>query len=211
MIARSRLAVTLLCLFVAPAVLTGCSKPKTLYPPRVDLARFGTLGMLEFAAPAGDGLGVLASREFLASLQRGQPGTPVLELGDERRVLASLPRDTLDVEAVRAIGEKHHVDALVVGVLSAENLQPNVSFDSALRWATASAELEGGLDVRILDTQSGATVWSASTRARAQIARVDVDASGVSGMGANPPDEARLRLVRRLVQRATWDFWPYWE
>ena len=63
-------------------------------------------------------------------MQRGQPGTPVVELGDQKRVLATLSRDALDVEAIRAIGEKYGVDALVVGVVQAEKVQPNVSFDS---------------------------------------------------------------------------------
>jgi hypothetical protein len=211
MVARSRLGLTLLCLVVAPLLLAGCSKPKTQYPPRVDLARFGTLGMIDFSSPAAEGLGSLASREFLASLQSAQPGTAVLELGDEKRALASLGRDTLDLEAIRTIGEKYRVDALIVGVLQAENMQPNISFDSALSWMTASAELESGLNVRILDSNSGATLWSTAERARAEIARVDVDGSGVSGIGANPTDDARLRLVRRLAQRATRDFWPYWQ
>ncbi len=214
MVTRCRFALAVVCLIVAPALLAGCAKPgppKTLIPPRVDLARFGTLGMLEFSGAAADGLGVLASREFLASLQRGQPGTPVVELGDQKRVLATLSRDSLDFDAIRAIGAKYGVDALVVGSLRAEKVQPNVSFDSAAGFMTAAAELESGLDARIVDTRSGATLWSTATRARAELARVDVDGGGVSGMGGGPPDDARLRLIRRLVDTATDDFWPYWQ
>jgi hypothetical protein len=214
MVSRSRLAVAALCLILAPAFLVGCAKPrppKTLVPPRIDLSRFGTLGMLEFAGPAADGLGVLASREFLASLQRGQPGTPVVELGDQRRVLALVSRDSLDFEAIRAIGEKYGVDALVLGVVQAEKVQPNVSFDSAAGFLTAGAELESGLEARIVDTHSGATLWSTATRARSKLGHVEVDASGISGIGRNSPDDAKLRLVRHLVDDATGDFWPYWE
>jgi hypothetical protein len=211
---RCGLAVAALCLLVAPALLVGCAKPrppKTLIPPRVDLARFGTLGMIEFSGHGGDGLGVLASREFLASMQRGQPGTPVVELGSQKRVLATLSRDTLDFEAIRAIGEKYGVDALVVGAVQAEKVQPNLSFDSAARWMTAAAELESGLDAKIVDTRSGATLWSTATRARAELGRVDVDTGGISSTGGDRPDDARLRLVRELVDDATDDFWPYWE
>jgi hypothetical protein len=211
---RFRMTAALLCLIVAPFLLVGCAKPrppKTLVPPRIDLARFGTLGMLEFTGPGGDGLGVLASREFLASMQRGQPGTPVVELGNQKRVLATLSRDALDVDAIRAIGEKYGVDALVVGAVQAEKVQPNLAFDSAARWMTAAAEIESGLDAKIVDTHSGATLWSTATRARAELGRVDIDGSGISSTGGDRPDDARLRLVRELVDDATDDFWPYWQ
>ena len=52
-----------------------------LDPPRVDLSRFGTLGLVEFESGAVDGFGAEVSREYLSALQAAQPGTPVLELG----------------------------------------------------------------------------------------------------------------------------------
>lgn len=210
---RFRITAAALCLVVAPVLLVGCAKPrppKTLVPPRIDLARFGALGMIEFTGPSGDGLGVLASREFLASMQRGQPGTPVVELGDQKRVLATLSHDELDIDAIRAIGAKYGVDALVLGAVQAEKVQPNLSFDSAARFLTAAAEIESGLDARIVDTHSGATLWSTATRARAELGRVDIDGSGISSTGGDRPDDARRRLVRELVDDATDDFWPYW-
>ena len=212
--ARSPLVSAIVCLAFAPLLLAGCAKPrppKVLVPPRVELARFGMLGMIEFAGPDGDGLGVLASREFLASLQRGQPGTPVVELGPQKRVLGALARSDLDVDAIRAIGEKYGVDALVLGMVQAEKLQPDLAFDSAARTMSAAAQLESGLDARIVDTRSGATLWSASARARAELGRFEVDAWGVSSSGGRTPDDARVRLVRELVDEATDDFWPYWE
>jgi len=203
------------CLVIAAALAAGCSRtpppPKVWVPPRVDLERFGTLGMIEFATPAPDGLGVLASREFLAAIHEAQPGTPVLELGDQRRLLAAVSSDTLDPETIRAICEKYRIDALIVGTMQSQKVEPNVSFDSAVQWMKASAELESGLDARILDARTGATVWSTTARARTELARMNISGSGVSGMGANAPDEARLRLVKSLVDRATWDFWPRWE
>jgi hypothetical protein len=177
----------------------------------VDLARFGTLGMIEFSSPGDPGLGPLASREFLAALQSAQPGTPVLELADEGRVLAEIGGDALGPDAIRAIGERYRVDALVVGRLDAKPAAPSFAFDSSARWMTASADLQGGLDARIFDARTGATVWSAASRATEPLARVDLSASGVSGLGANPADEARLRLVQSLVSGATSDFWGAWD
>ena len=70
--------------------------------------------------------------------------------------------------------------------------------------------LEGSLHVRILDARTGATLWSNLSRAREEVARMNVSGAGISGVGADAPDEARQRLVERLVQRSTDDFWAHW-
>jgi hypothetical protein len=205
--------------FLAPAiaalVLLGCShtppQPRVRVPPRMDLSRLGTLGLIEFAAPDGAVMGSLASREFLAALQSAQPGTPVLELGDERRLLRDLGRESLDTEAVRALGEKYRVDALIVGTLESQRVSPKVAFDPAAAFGSASAELQGALDVRILVTRTGATVWSTTSRARAEIGGVAISDRGISSVGANSPEDVRNRLVTRLVRQATPDFWAHWE
>jgi len=198
---------------IAAALALGCStpQPKVRIPPRIDLSRLGTLGLVEFASPGAEQTGATATREFLAALQSAQPGTPVLELGDERHVLAELGRPTLDADAVRAIAEKYRVDAVIVGKFDSQRVSPKVAFDPSSVFASASAELEGALDARILDTRTGATVWSTTARARAEIAGVQITDRGISNLGASPPDDARDRLVTRLVHKATADFWAHWE
>jgi hypothetical protein len=200
---------------IAAALLLGCSStPKreaVRVPPRLDLSRYGTLGLVDFASADEPDLGRLASREFLAAIQSAQPGTPVLELGSQERLLAQVKRDALDIEAVRALGEKYRVDALIVGSLDSQRVSPKVAFDSTVAFATASAELEGALDVKILETRSGATVWSTSTRAKAEIAGVQVSDRGIASTGTHSPDDARQRLLQRLVRKATPDFWAHWE
>lgn len=197
------------------AALSGCSstpkREQVRVPPRMDLARLGTLGIVDFASPGDPGIGPRAAREFLAALQSAQPGTPVLELGDERRLLAELGRPTLDSEALRALGEKYRIDALIVGALDSQRVSPKVAFDASAAYATATAELEGALDARILDTRTGATLWSSATRARAEIAGVEISDRGISSVGTSSPDDARQRLISRLVRKATSDFWAHWE
>jgi len=196
----------LLALLLGATAALGCSTstptPRVLVPPRVDLASFGNLALIEFHATGGERLGLVASREFLSAMQAAQPGTPVLELGSQHALGA------LDVNTLRALGEKYHVDAIVVGELEAHNVKPNVSFDSAVRWVTASAELEGLLNARILDTRTGATLWSSGARARKEIARVDLTSGAVAGSGA---DDARQELIETLVGTTTSDFWAHWQ
>ncbi|MFI5316950.1 MAG: hypothetical protein ACHQ6T_14715 [Myxococcota bacterium] len=210
---RHKLHIALLVSAVASALASGCStpRPQVRVPPRVDLARLGTLGLVDFASPGNEVTGTLATREFLAALQSAQPGTPVLELGDQRQLLAELGRTALDADAVRAIGEKHHVDALILGTLDSQRVSPKVALDPSAVFASASAQLQGSLDTRIVDTRSGATVWSNAARARAEIAGADLTSRGLSNVTTNSPDDARETLVTRLVNHATADFWARWE
>lgn len=198
-------------LFAAAVLVAGCSSSKILVPPRVDLARCGTIGMIEFTSMDDTKLAGEASREFLAAMHSAQPGTPVLELGNERALLGALNSKSLDPETIRAIGEKYRVDTIVVGMLGTQEVKPKVSVGASLENFSASAEMEGLLDARIFDARSGATIWARSARAKEQVARVDLSMDGLSGMGANTPDDARSRLVQSLVERATIDFWPRWE
>lgn len=200
----------LLPVLFSAALALGCStpKPKVLIPPRVDLGSFGNLALIEFSATGGERLGMIASREFLSAMQSAQPGTPVLELGDERRALGSFSGGALDPQALRALGERYHVDAIVVGQLEAHSVKPNVSFDSAVRWVTASAQLEGILNARIIDTHTGATLWSSGARATREIAHVDLSNGNVAGTS---PDDARQELIEALVGTTTSDFWAHWQ
>lgn len=189
----------------------GCSSTKVLIPPRVDLARYGTIGMIEFTSTDDPHLAGQASREFLSAIQEAQPGTPVLELGKQAGILQSISSDELDPPTIRAIGEKYKVDAIVVGMLGAQEVKPKVAVGGSLDAISASAEMEGLLDARIFDTRSGATIWTRAARAKEQVARVDLSIEGIAGMGANSPGESKNRLVQSLVERATVDFWPHWE
>jgi hypothetical protein len=212
---RVRIACLLAFLCMTGVGLSGCAHhpqaPQIRIPPRIDLSRLGALGIVDFSSPGHESFGAETTREFLATLQSAQPGTPVLELGDERLLLSELGRPTLDAEALRALGEKRHVDAVIVGALESQRVSPKVAFDAPSTWASASADLEAALRVRILDTRSGATVWSTVSRAKAQIAGLDVTSHGVANVGTSGRDEAQQILVTRLVRNATGDFWERWE
>lgn len=191
------------------AVLSvGCSSNKVLVPPRIDLARYGTLGMIEFSSGRPDPAVPGATREFLATLQSAQPGTPVLELGPEPGVLGTVRRPVLDVQAIQAIGKHYKVDALVLGALEFEEIRPNVTVGSGVG---IRADVAGTLSTRIVDTRTGATIWTTAATGREPIAGVRVGGSGISGGGTLDPSGARDKLARDLVARATSDFWPRWE
>jgi hypothetical protein len=204
------------CLSMLTAVVAaGCARtpprPKVYIQPRMELSRLGALGIVDFASPGRPELGPLTAREFLATLQSAQPGTPVLELGDERQLFEKLGRSGgWTPETLQALAAKYRVDALIVGSLDSQRVSPKVAFDASM-FASASAELEGALSAKIVDTRTGATVWSSASRAKAEIAGVQVTDRGISSIGTRDPDDAQQQLVTRLVRKATQDFWGRWE
>jgi hypothetical protein len=176
-------------------------------PPRMDLTKYGAIGMIEFGSGEKE-LGQQASQEFLTALQAAQPGVPVLELGDEARVLQSIGADALDPETMRSIGEKYKVDAVIFGVLDAKAVKPKLTMSSTIESLSASAEIEGNLNAKMFEARTGATVWSSVARDRATVAALTVSGEGLSGLGADHPDDAHERLVTGLVSLATSDFRP---
>lgn len=208
MIARRKVGFYLL--GIASIVVSACAS-KVLVPPRIDLASYGTIGMIEFSSNTAQDLGSLASQEFVAAIQSAQPGVPILELGEEDRVLRSVQRDALDLEAIHAIGKKYRVDAIISGDLEAEGVKPKLSVGSLMQSMSASAYVEGFLTARIFEARSGATIWTNTARGKETVAHVDISKRSLPRFGAKDPSDAQGRLVHGLVARVTSDFWPHYE
>lgn len=189
---------------LAALALGGCSSSSMVQvAPRMDLRSYGTIGMLQFSSAGDEEIGRQATREFLTALQSAQPGIPVLEI--------QAPAGTaMDPETIRALGQEHHVDALIVGVLEAKPVKPKVAVGGGLESLTAKAEIEGQLNAKLYDSDSGATIWSTLSHGRETVASLSVSGGGLSGIGADSRDDASSRLVRGLVDRATEDFRPTW-
>ena len=196
----------------AALLLAACSSSRLVpVPPRVDLTELGTIGMVEFRAPSdGAELSRQANRQFLTEIQAAQPGVPVLELGDETRVLASVGAPELDPETVRAIGEKHRVDVLLFGVLETQHVKPRLSVGGGLESLRADAEIEGTLTAKMYDTRTGATLWTCAASDKRTIAGLSVSSGGLSGGGTADVDGARSDLFHALIVKATDDFRPGW-
>lgn len=199
-----------LTLLVAALVSVACSSSKVLVPPRVDLRDYGTIGLVSISSAPEQALGQMASEELLTCIQAAQPGVPVLELGDEAKLLAEVGRPSIDPETIQAIGKAYKVDAVVFGTLTAKEVQPRISLDTAAGAVQAKAEVEGNLVARLCDVRNGATLWTRTAAAREPVAQVRVGRGGVAG-GGGGKSEAHGRLVQSLVARVTDDFWSHWE
>jgi hypothetical protein len=113
-----------------------------------------------------------------------------------------------DVETFRKIGEKFGVGAVFIGELkySATTMDVRVS-DIAKLEGSMRSEVRGDLSSRLIDTRSGASVWSSSAWARRQLGYISV--SSEQGVSASMKDSnPRYDMVPALVFHLSQDFRP---
>lgn len=196
-------------LLLSLAMLWGCSRTVLVpVPPRMDLKNYGTLGIVEFASNADRGINSLATRRFQEQIQSAQPGTRFIELGNREAVLAAVGGRQLDADALRKIGEKYGVAAVFLGDIAYSEPKTDVKVTDITRLeGGARTEIRADISGKLLETGTGASVWSNSAWARKQIGRVNVSAErGISAQtsSANPREE----MVPALVYQLTHDFRP---
>ena len=192
------------------ALLAACSHTRTVVvpvPPRVDLRGYNSIGIVEFDSNSERSINARATRQFQEQIQSAQPGTRFIELGERQALLASLAAKQLDAPTLRKIGQQYGVAAVFVGDIAYSEPRVDVKISDIARMeGGVRAELRGDLSARLLETASGASVWSSSSWARRQLGAVSVSEQGVSGgmRNSNP----RAEMVPALVYEVTHDFRP---
>jgi len=191
------------------AVLCGCSSTVLVsVPPRVDLKSYGTLGIIEFTSNAAGAIGARATQQFQEQIQAAQPGTRFIELGSREAVLAAVGRNQLDADAAKRIGKKYGVAAVFLGDIAYSEPKTDIRVNDLTKLdAGVRTEVKGDISGRLVETDSGAGVWSNSGWVRRQVGRLSVSAEhGVSG--AMSKSDPREEMVPALVYQLTHDFRP---
>ena len=177
-------------------------------PPRMQLQGYGTLGLMEFDSNAHPAINAQTTREFESHVHSAQPGTRIVELGSREQLLASVGSRQLDALALRKIGEKYGVDAIFVGSVTYSEPKTDVLVTDMSRLeGGVKVEVRGDISSKLVETRSGASVWSSSAWARRSLGKVNVSAEqGVTGAmrSGNPREE----MVPTLVFHLTEDFRP---
>jgi len=194
---------------LAAALLAACSRTVVVpVPPKMDLKGYGPVGIVDFNSNSEQGLSARATRQFQEQVQSAQPGTRFVELGDRQQLLAAVGAKQLDTPALRKIGAKYGVSALFIGDLAYSEPRTDVKVSDITKLeGGVRTEIRGDISARLLETASGASVWSMSGWARRQMGAVHVSAErGISGgrSGSNPREE----MVPALVSEITHDFRP---
>ena len=133
-----------------------------------------------------------------------QNGIQVMELGEMSEVLAETGRERFDLRAARSLGEEYDIGAVFVGHLKTSPVRPRASISLRPR---VEAVVSVELTVRLLSTESGATLWTNSAHANETVGGLGFT-GGEFVFSAEDPDEAYGHLVDYLVSELTHDFWP---
>lgn len=196
-------------LLLSLAMLAGCSRTVLVpVPPRVDLAAHGTLGVVAFASNGGPAVEARATRDFQAHIHGAQPGTRLVELGSREAVLADAGARQFDAPALQRIGARHGVDAVFLCEVTYSDPKTRVKITDLTRLAgSASTVIRGDMSCKLVETRSGASVWSSGAWATRQVGRVSVSPErGVSGKAdSGDPREAMLGA---MLGHLTQDFRP---
>lgn len=196
-------------LLLSLAMLWGCSRTVLVaVPPRVDLTSYGTLGIVEFASNSDLAINAHATRKFQEQIQAAQPGTRFIELGNREALLAAVEGRQLDADALRKIGEKHGVAAIFLGDIAYSEPRTDIKLSDVTRLeGGARTEIRADISSRLVESRTGASVWSSSAWARRQVGRVSVSAErGVRAEASK--SNPRQEMIPALVYQLTHDFRP---
>jgi hypothetical protein len=196
-------------ILLALVVQWGCSRTVLVpVPPRMDLKSYGTLGIIEFSSNSDPAISNYATQQFQEHVQGAYPGTPILELGNRETVLAAVGATQFDADAITKIGKKYGVTAVFLGDIVYSEPKTNIRvIDINKLEGGVRTEIRGDMSTKLMDTQSGASVWSSSTWEKRQIGSVSLSTRhGVSAtVGDSNP---RKDMVPALIFHLTQDFRP---
>lgn len=200
-------------LLLLSLLLCACSNTVVVtVPPRVDLQSYKTVGLINLEVEPSFPLKEEVTPRFLATTQASQPGMRMLELGPLQQVLLSVGHRQLDFQAVRAIGSKYGVDALLSGEMTVSPVAPSIALDQiSLTNLKAEAKVNGGLRAKLQETASGATVWSNGAHGRYTIASLRLGTQGAGSFGLTEPGQQYQAMLNNLLKVATQDFRPTYE
>ena len=196
-------------ILLALVVQWGCSRTILVpVPPRMDLKSYGTLGIIEFASNSDPAISNYATQQFQEHVQGAYPETPILELGNRETVLAAVGATQFDADAITKIGKKYGVTAVFLGDLVYSEPKTDIRVTDIKRLeGGVRTEIRGDMSTKLMETQSGASVWSSSTWEKRQIGSVSLSTRrGVSAtVGDSNP---RKDMVPALILHLTQDFRP---
>jgi len=188
-------------LLLLTAALSACAERAWMVvPARIDLAQYPRIGLVDLEGPGPD-LAQRATAEFQHRLLEARPGVRLFELGDVQAT---------DPEGACSLARDRQLDAVFVGEVEFSKVSTSVGLTSSLVGVQARSELEGTLRVRLLDAQSGATVWVGSAGRSATVASAGLDTNGSGGVDVADVDATRSAMIGILAQEITEDFRDHW-
>lgn len=195
---------------LAGVALAACSSQLARVPPRLDMGNYDRVALVTFSADQSkDGLGQLATQRFAEEVLAAQTGFELLELGPADSSVARLLASGDAPAAAQELGRERKIPAVFFGQLAVTNAKPRGSVSGSGDvnvGATVSAEL----NVRLLSTSTGGTLWRSSGAASQSVGQIAVSAGRLPSISAKDPNAAYAQMVDQMVVQVTRDFRPTW-
>jgi len=181
-------------------VAAGCApryRTVTL-APRIDLTEHQIIAVVEFESSTDGELGPLATRRFTDMARRDQGLV---------RMMNVEPDTAQRNQAVfKRLGQTHDARTILVGSLEVSDIRPNLSIANTLRSGTLTANVDATLTVDLIESSTGASIWSASARTTRTVGHISVFDGKHFTFDAENPEQAYGELIDTLVARVTSDF-----
>ena len=189
---------------------THCGR-KVMVPPRIDLREHEVVGMIHFECESKGELAPFTTRKFTEAIRRDQEMIRIIDLGTKAEVLREIGHDKLSKAAFQAIGEEYDVATVFTGELLISDVRPNLAIGLLfIAGMSVSAEVDATLDAQMVETESGASLWSTSVSETREIGHVSIWEGGGFAFDAEDPERAYGKLVNALVEDASVDFRVTW-
>src|SRR5262245_52898683 len=159
-----RVTTSLLSLAAMISIASCAARYETItYPPRIDLSKHQTIGVIEFSSPDQKELSSIVTSRFMDSARSDQ--------GLIRMVTLHGGATRPDAAQLRALAKEHNLSTIVLGDLRVSKIRPTVSMADITSGAVSGA-VEATLVVEIVEPSTGASLWSATGRTRENIGSV---------------------------------------
>lgn len=190
--------------------LSACASQMARVPPRVDLANYDRIALVTFSADqAKNSLGQLATQRFAEEVLASQSGFELLELGPADSAVAHLLSAGDAPAAAKELGRERQISAVFFGQLSVAGAKPNGSVGAGGN-VNIGATVAATLNVRLLSTSSGGTMWRSSAEASQSVGQVSMNGGRLPSISATDPNAAYASMVEDMVVQVTRDFRPTW-
>lgn len=202
-------AMSIVLIGIVVTIIVGCgSRRRVMVPPRVDLAAYETVGVIEFECSNKGDIASYATEQFIEAIRRDQGLVKIVELGPERDVLRAIGAKRLTPTALQDIGEQYNVNSVFHGRVDISDIRPNVILNPFV--VSVDAEVDAKLSVKMAEVAEGASIWSGSSMATAYVGNISVYGGGAFSFDAEDPDDAYGKLVYALIDGVSGDFQVRW-
>ncbi len=185
-----------------------------MIPPAIELTPYEVIGIIEFKCENEGQLAGFITQKFMEWITKDQKGIAIVELGSEEDALAKVQKEKLGPEEIKLLGEKYNVKSIFIGEIKISDVRPRIAIGPGFEFASAKAEVEATMTVKLLNVENSATIWVGSSQGKSNVGHVGLF-GGHFIFDAKDPESAYGGLAESLIKKATKDFrnsyeWEWW-